>query len=111
MADLDFEDDLRALFDAPAPMSDSDAFAAQVQARIGQALWLRAALVGGLGLVGALIAWLRLGLSLHDLARGLNAMTVATGGEEAYDSAVPWAAGLLLLGLGWLAIRPAISET
>ncbi len=118
MADRDFEEDLRALFDAPnldpcvpGLAADADPFAKRVQARIGQSDGLRAGLIVGLGLVGALIAWLRFGLSIHDLAASSNAIALAVAGQGDYDSPVPWASGLLVLGLGWLAVRPAFSES
>jgi hypothetical protein len=113
MAEQDFDEDLCALFDAAPRQADADLFAAKVDARIAQGQWLRVGLVVGLGLVGALIAWLQCGLSLQalNLTGVVDAATVAASGEGAYDTAIPWAAGLLLLGLGWLAVRPAISES
>jgi len=111
----EFEDDLRILFDRAEPASDADAFAATVGRRLDRQRWLHAGLVVGLGLVGVLIAWLLLGLSVADLVVGVQATTAsldaAAAAVAAGDPGAVWLVGLLLLLLGSLAIYPVLSES
>src|SRR5437879_3974344 len=67
MAETEFEHDLRTMFDEAPPAPDAAAFAVGIDRRIARRMWLRAALVSVLGLIGLLIACLQLGLSPSDL--------------------------------------------
>ncbi len=111
MADLEFEDDLRAAFAGAPPAPDADAFAGRVERGLDRMMWIRLVLVSVLGLLGVLIAWSVFGVSLTDLASVSGAVTSAASSRGAVDEASAWAAGLLLLALGGLLIRPVFSET
>ena len=112
MADVELEDDLRAMFASAPAAADADVFAERVQRRLDRFAGVRLALVGGLGLIGVLIAWLTLGLSLGDVSGALVQMTSAAAtGAISVDDASGWAAAVLLLALGGLMVRPVLSET
>jgi hypothetical protein len=111
MADLQFEDDLRAMFQAAPSAPDAAAFAMRVERGLDRIQWIRLAMVSTLGLVGVVIAWAMFGASLSDVSGLFSAMTRAASNTGAVDDASAWAAALLLLAFGGLMIRPVFSET
>jgi hypothetical protein len=79
---------------------------------LGRMQWIRVALVGTLGLVGALMAWSMFGLSLNEVAGALNQVSSAVrDGAVTVDDAGGWAAVVLLLAFGTLLVRPVFSES
>ena len=63
MADLEFEGRLDRLFAEAPLLDDAGAFARRVQGRLDQSWALRRVLIGGLGVVGGLIAVVQLAAS------------------------------------------------
>lgn len=105
MAELDIEDDLRALLASAAPSADADRFAVEVDERIARRARARVALVVALTVVGVLVAWLMLGLSPADLAwRGPTELSALAA------NAGVWALGLLALLALWAVVQAAATE-
>ena len=112
MAETEFEQDLRHMFDQPAPRLEPDAasFTAGVDQRLDRARWLRAALLAGFGVLGLAIA-LALGVSPSQFQPIADKVAEAgTSGETLGDAAVWTAAGLLVLVAAVFFLRPASSE-
>ena len=111
MADLEFEDELRSMFASASATPDTEVFALRVERGLVRMRWVRCAMVAGLGAVGALMAWFMFGVSLVDVSRAFGVMTSAASPDAISDEASAWAAGLLLLALGGLLVRPVFSES
>ena len=113
MAETGFEQDLRHMFDqpAPAPGPDAMAFTAGVERRLDRARWLRTALLAGFGLAGLAIALL-LGLSPGQFQPILGHLNeaVADPALTLGEAGVWTAGGLLLLTAGVFFLRPASSR-
>ena len=111
MAETDFEDDLRFLFDAAPPAQDAAVFAKGVDRRIARGMWARIAVLSVFALVGVVVSALLLGVTPFSLAASVNGlMSVASDPAAAFGDARVWLAGLILAVLAFLAIRPALSE-
>lgn len=103
MAETQFENDLRAMFEQAPPAPDAAAFAARVDARLARRGWQRAALVSILGALGVAITWLSFGLSLADFSLSLptvQSVVAAAQSVAGPDNIGLWAAGVLVLALG-----------
>jgi hypothetical protein len=113
MAETGFEQDLRHMFDqpAPAPEPDAMAFTAGVERRLDRGRWLRAALLAGFGLAGVAIALL-LGLSPGQFQPILGHVNEAAADPAlSLGEAGVWTAGgLLVLVAAVFFLRPATSE-
>ena len=117
MAETPFEHELQAMFDSAPRAPDAEAFAAAVDRRIDGGVWLRAGLVLAFGLLGLALSLALAGPSLFDLS-GLTGLTdlsrvlakAASLDASAWTDVRVWGAVLLLLGLGLLAVRPALTE-
>jgi hypothetical protein len=103
MAETQFEDDLRAMFEQAPPAPDAAAFAQRVDAKLVRRGRQRAILVLVLGVLGVMITWLSFGLSLSDVSVGLPTLQSVMGGVQSIsgpDNIGLWAAGVLVLALG-----------
>ena len=117
MAETPFEHDLQAMFDSAPRAPDAEAFALAVDRRIGGGVWLRAGLLLAFGVLGLGLSLALTGPSLFDLSgltdpSGLIRLLAKAASLDlsAWSDIRVWAAMLVLLGLGLLAVRPALAE-
>ena len=117
MAETPFEHDLQAMFSDAPPTADTDAFALTVDRRIGRGLWLQAGLLLAFGLVGVALSVVLAGPSLLDFSSFAGLIDLAGGltraaslDASAWSDPRVWAAVVVLLGLGFLLVRPAFAE-
>ena len=123
MAETPFEHDLQARFDSAPRTPDAEAFAQGVDRRIGRGVWIRAGLLAAFGVLGLVLSLALAGPSVFDLSGlkdladlpGLTGLTrgltkAASLDASAWSDARVWAAVLVLLALGFLAVRPALTE-
>jgi hypothetical protein len=110
MAETQFEDDLRMMFERAPPAPDAAAFAQQVDARIVRRGWLRAGLVSALGAAGVAIAWFSFGLSPSDFHVAVPTIQSVTQSVAGPDNLGLWAAGILVLTLGLAGYQLATAE-
>ena len=113
MAETQFEDDLRAMFEQAPPASDAAAFAARVDAGLVRRGWQRAVLVSVLGVLGVAITWLSFGLSLADFSLSLPTVQSVVGTAQSVagpDNIGLWAAGVLALALGLVVYQSVTAE-
>jgi hypothetical protein len=114
MAETPFEHGLQAMFDSAPRTPDAEAFALAVDRRIAGGVWLRAGLLLAFGLLGLALSLALAGPSIFDLS-GLTGLTrglakAASLDVSAWSDVRVWAAILVLLGVGLLAVRPALTE-
>ena len=123
MAETPFEHDLQAMFDSAPRTPDAEAFAQAVDRRIGQGVWLRVGLLLAFGVLGLALSLALAGPSVFDLS-GLSGMADLPGlaglgrgltkaaslDASAWSDVRVWAAVIVLLGVGLLAVRPALTE-
>jgi hypothetical protein len=113
MAETQFEDDLRAMFEQAPPAPDAAAFAARVDARLVRRGRQRAVLVCALGVLGAATAWLGFGLSPADFSLSLPTVQSVVGAAQSVagpDNIGLWAAGVLIVALGLAAFQSVTTE-
>ena len=117
MAETSFERDLQAMFDDAPGAPDAEAFVAAVDRRIGRALWLQIGLLIAFGVLGLGLSLVLAGPSMFDFSglTGLAALARSLAAAAALDASAwsdvrVWTAGLVLLGLGLLVVRPALAE-
>ncbi len=121
LAESDFDPLLQALFAQPLALSDGEAFRRRVSLRLDRAWALRRALIGGLGLLGGLIAVGQLTASRFlghaevISVQSFHLMSIAMAehvpwrlllASSPFGGAILWgAAALALLGVGLIAAR------
>ncbi len=118
MAETPFEHDLQAMFNDAPRGSDAEAFALAVDRRIGRGGWLQAGLLTAFGLLGLGLSLALAGPSVFDAALPGGMLSdlssdlarAASLDASAWSDPRVWAAGLVLLGLGFLVVRPALAD-
>ncbi len=113
MAETQFEDDLRAMFEQAPPAADAAAFAQRVDGRIVRRGRQRAVLVSILGVLGLAITWLWFGLSPADFSVTLPTLQSVTGAVQSVagpGNIGLWALGVLALTLGLVVYQSVAAE-
>jgi len=109
MAEMQFEHDLRALFDQAPADADAARFAARVDRRIVSRQRMAAGLISVLGLAGLAIAFLMFRPSLGELDVGPSILSPENLLASAGDIGL-WAVGIVVVTLGWAGLQLAGSE-
>ena len=111
MAEMQFEDDLRAMFDAAPAAADAAQFAARVDRRIVRRQRMGLVLISVLGLAGLAIAFLMFRPSLGELGVSApSSLSLDSLSASASDIGL-WSVGIVVLTLGWAGLQLVSSET
>jgi hypothetical protein len=112
MAEIEFEEDLRAAFDQAASVPDQADFAVAVSRRIEGGARLRLLMLGGFGLAGGVGAAALSWSSLGDFGRALDpaALDPAALAAGDWSQLGVWVGAVALALVGVVLVRPALTE-